>query len=91
MPDLKEAWLLVSRTVNTSSRNLDLFPRKMDLTNDMEDQELTFRTDIPVKYTGIDYWIRVSMNCQTAEGKPETNYPGMGAENFTTIEKIHVP
>jgi hypothetical protein len=91
MPDVREAWLLVSRTVNTGSRNLDLFPRKMDLTNDMEGQELTFRTDIPLKYTGIDYWIRVSMNCQTAAGKPETNYPGMGADNFSTIEKIHVP
>jgi hypothetical protein len=91
MPDVKEAWLLVSRTVNTNSRNLDLYPVKMDLTNDMEGQELVFRTAIPVKYTGIDYWIRISMNCQTATGKPETNYPGMGAENFTTIEKIHVP
>jgi hypothetical protein len=91
MPDVREAWLLVSRNVNTGSRNLDLYPRKMDLTNDMEGQELTFRTDIPVKYIGIDYWIRISMNCQTAAGKPETNYPGMGADNFTTIEKIHVP
>jgi hypothetical protein len=91
MPDVKEAWLLVSRNVNTSSRNLDLYPRKLDLTNDMENLELTFRTDIPLKYAGIDYWIRVSMNCQTAAGKPETNYPGMGAENFTTIEKVHVP
>jgi hypothetical protein len=91
MPDVREAWLLVSRTVNTGSRNLDLYPVKMDLTNDMEGRELTFRTAIPVKYTGIDYWIRISMNCQTAAGKPETNYPGMGAENFTTVEKIHVP
>jgi hypothetical protein len=91
MPDVREAWLLVSRTVNTGSRNLDLYPVKMDLTNDMEGQELTFRTAIPVRYTGIDYWIRISMNCQTAAGKPETNYPGMGAENFTTVEKIHVP
>ncbi|MDR1121367.1 MAG: DUF3823 domain-containing protein [Dysgonamonadaceae bacterium] len=91
MPDVREAWLLVSRTVNTNSRHLDLYPVKMDLTNDMEGQELTFRTAIPLKYTGIDYWIRISMNCQTAAGKPETNYPGMGADNFTTVEKIHAP
>jgi hypothetical protein len=91
MPDVKEAWLLVSRSVNTSARWLDLYPVSLKLTNDMEGQELNFRTSIPVKYTGIDYWIRVSMSCQTAAGKPETNYPGMGSDNFTTIEKIHVP
>lgn len=91
MPDVKESWLLVSRSVNTNARWLDLYPVSLKLTNDMEGQELSFRTAIPVKYTGIDYWIRVSMNCQTAAGKPETNYPGMGADNFTTIEKIHVP
>jgi hypothetical protein len=91
MPDVKEAWLLVSRSVNTNSRWLDLYPVSLTLTNSMEDQELNFRTAIPVKYTGIDYWIRISMNCQTAAGKPETNYPGMGSDNFTTIEKIHVP
>ncbi|MDR1784091.1 MAG: DUF3823 domain-containing protein [Dysgonamonadaceae bacterium] len=91
MPDVKESWLLVSRSVNTSARLLDLYPVSLKLTNDMEGQELSYRTAIPLKYTGIDYWIRVSMNCQTATGKPETNYPGMGSDNFTTIEKIHVP
>ncbi|GHT09589.1 hypothetical protein FACS189432_01360 [Bacteroidia bacterium] len=91
MPDTKESWLLVSRSVNTSARWLDLYPVSLKLTNDMEGKELNFRTAIPLKYTGIDYWIRVSMNCQTAAGKPETNYPGMGADNFSTIEKIHVP
>ena len=91
MPDVREAWLLVSRTVNTNARLLDYFPAKINLSNDMEGQEISFRTAIPVKYTGIDYWVRISMNCQTAAGKPETNYPGMGADNFTTIEKVHVP
>jgi hypothetical protein len=91
MPDLREAYLLVSRTVNTNARDIELYPNKITLSNDMEGVELSFRTVKPVKYTGIDYWVRISMNCQTAAGKPETNYPGMGSENFTTIEKIHVP
>ncbi|MDR2119871.1 MAG: DUF3823 domain-containing protein [Tannerella sp.] len=91
MPDLRQGKLHVSRSVNAGAADGSLFTAPFNITNDMEGQELTFRTDIPVKYTGIDYWIRVSMNCQTAAGKPETNYPGMGADNFTTIEKIHVP
>jgi hypothetical protein len=91
MPDVRQADLYVSRSVNASARDGNLFTTKINLTNDMEGQEISFRTTIPVKYTGIDYWIRVSMNCQTAAGQPETNYPGMGAENFSTIEKIHVP
>jgi hypothetical protein len=91
MPDLREAYLRVSRSVNASAFDSQLFPTKVDLTNDMEGKEIAFRTSIPVKYTGIDYWIRISMNCKAVTGKPQTNYPGMGAENFSTIEKIHVP
>ena len=59
----------------------------LDISNDMEGTEIEFKTNIPLKYTGIDYWARVSMNCQTAAGKPDTNYPEMGASNSTTIEK----
>jgi hypothetical protein len=78
--------------VNPSEgRDGELYPRPLTLTNDMEGTEITFRTSRELKYTSMDYWIRISMNCQTAAGKPETNYPGMGANNFTTIEKIHVP
>jgi hypothetical protein len=91
MPDVREAWLRVSRSINAAAADGQYFKVKKDLTNDMEGQEVTFRTDIPLKYTGIDYWIRVQMDCKTAAGKPETNYPGMGAANYTTIEKIHVP
>jgi hypothetical protein len=91
MPDLRESYLRVSRSVNASAFDDQLYPTRLAITNDMEGQEITYRTAIPLKYTGIDYWIRVSINCQTAAGKPETNYPGMGAENYTTIEKIHVP
>jgi hypothetical protein len=91
MPDVREAWLLISKIVNTGARDLNLFPNRVVLTNDMEGQVIEFISDRPVKYTGIDYYIRVSMNCQTAAGKPETNYPGMGANNFTTVIKIHVP
>ena len=92
MPDLREGRLQISRMVNTSSgNNTDLYPTPLTLNNSMEGQDIKFRSAIPLKYTGIDYWIRVTMNCQTAAGKPETNYPGMGQENCSTIEKIHVP
>ncbi|GHT61718.1 hypothetical protein AGMMS50239_13250 [Bacteroidia bacterium] len=91
MPDLKQASLSVSRTINAGAGDGDLFNTPKTITNDMEGTEVELRTMKPLKYTGIDYWVRVSMNCQTAAGKPETNYPGMGASNFTTIEKIHVP
>ncbi len=91
MPDVREAWLRVSRSVNAAAADAQYFKVKMDLTNSMEGEVITFRTDIPLKYTGIDYWIRVQMDCKTAAGKPETNYPGIGAPNYTTIEKIFVP
>lgn len=91
MPDLKQAKLYVSRTVNAGAADGSLFTAPLNITNNMEGTEIQFKTDIPLKYTGIDYWVRVSMNCQTAAGNPSTNYPGMGADNFTTIEKIHVP
>ena len=91
MPDVREAWLRVSRSVNASASDGDLFRTAIVLNNSMEGEEITFRTSMPLKYTGIDYWVRVSMNCQTAAGKPETNYPGMGAANFSTIEKIYAP
>jgi hypothetical protein len=91
MPDVREAWLRVSRSINASAADGQYFKVKKDLTNDMEGQEVTFRTDIPLKYTGTDYWIRVQMDCKAVTGKPETNYPGIGAANYTTIEKIHVP
>ncbi len=90
MPDLKEASLSISRTINAGAGDGSLTPKPMTITNDMEGQEIKFRTVTPLKYTGINYWVRVSMNTQTAAGKPETNYPGMGASNFTTIEKIFV-
>ena len=90
MPDLRQANLQVSRSINAGASDGSLFTAPKNITNDMEGTEISFKTDIPLKYTGIDYWIRISMNCQTAAGKPETNYPGMGASNYTTIEKIHV-
>lgn len=91
MPDLRESYLRISRSVNASAFDGELFPTKVSITNDMEGEEITYRTAIPLKYTGINYWVRVSMNCQTAKGNSSTNYPGMGAENYTTIEKIYVP
>lgn len=92
MPDVREAVMLVSKTMNPSDgRDGELYPGTYILTNSMEGTEITFRTSRALKYTGMDYWIRIQMNCKTATDKPETNYPGMGANNFTTIEKINVP
>ncbi|MDR1863941.1 MAG: DUF3823 domain-containing protein [Bacteroidales bacterium] len=93
MPDLREADMLVSRMINpTGGRDGELHPTKVALTNDMEGQEITFRTARAVKYTGIDYWIRITMNCKAVANKPETNYPGIStSDNFSSIEKIHVP
>jgi hypothetical protein len=90
-PYVKEASLLVSRTMNTSGSDGLLFPSPREITNAMEGQEIAFRTAIPFRYTGIKYRIRVGMNCQTAPGDASTNYPGMGARNFSTIEEIFVP
>ena len=91
MPNLREGVMKVSRVVNTNQYDGILFPAAMPLTNAMEGQDIVLRTDIPLYYTGIDYWVRVCMNCQTVPGNPDTNYPGIGAQNCTTIEKIFVP
>lgn len=91
MPDLREARLQVSRVVNVSQSEGQYFPSPTTLTNAMEGQDIKLRTAIALKYKGIDYWIRVTMNCQTAAGDANTNYPGMGQVNCTTIEKIHNP
>ena len=92
MPDLREGRLQISRTANAASgNNSNLFPTPLTLTNEMEGQDIKFRSAIPLRYRGINYRIRVTMNCQTAAGKPETNYPGMGQVNCSTIEEIFVP
>lgn len=91
MPDLRQASMSVSRTINAGAGDGEYFPSPKTITNDMEGTTIEFRTNIPLKYTGINYWVRVSMNCQTASGNSSTNYPGMGASNYTTIEQIFVP
>lgn len=91
MPDLREALLHVSRVVNADASDAELFTKATTITNSMEGTEIQFRTDRALRFTGINYWVRVSMNTQTASGKPQTNYPGMGASNYTTIEQIFVP
>lgn len=87
-PDLNESYLRISRSVNAGAFDGQLYPTRMVMTNDMEGQEITYRTAIPLKYTGIDYWVRVQINCKT--GVAGTNYQGVQEPNWTTIEKIHV-
>ena len=91
MPDVKEAWMQVSRVIKANARDLNLFPKSITLTNSMEGTDIEFVSDIPVKYDGKSYFIRVVMNCQTAAGKPETNYQGVGSNNCTTVEEVVVP
>jgi hypothetical protein len=91
MPDVKEAWMQVSRVINANARDLNLFPRAIALTNNMEGTDIEFISDIPVKYDGKSYFVRVVMNCQTAAGKPETNYQGVGSNCCTTVEEVVAP
>ncbi|GHT68584.1 hypothetical protein AGMMS50239_33960 [Bacteroidia bacterium] len=96
MPDVREANLHIGRTVNpVGSRDGDLVNSPIiadaNLPNSMEGQELVMRTKRAVKYTGTDYYVRVAINCKTVSGNNATNYPGMGADNYSTVEKIHVP
>jgi hypothetical protein len=90
MPNLQRANLQVSRTVNAGAADGSLFTTQPNITNDMEGQEITFKTVRKLKYTGIDYWVRVRIDCQSVGGDPTTNYQGVGSGNFTTIEKIFV-
>ena len=91
MPNLRRAGLQVSRSVNAGAADSDLFNTDINITNDRENTEITFRTVRPLKYTGINYWVRVSMSCQQAS--TASNYPGIAKEsrNFTTVEQIFVP
>ena len=89
MPNVKEAWLQVSRVAKANARDLDYYPRQLVLTNDMEGQDIEFVSEIPVKYTGRSYTIRVVMNCQSANSN--TNYPGVDAWVGTTIIEVKVP
>ena len=91
MPDIRDGLLKISRTLNNSSSDNVLFPARETMTNDMEGKEITWRTDIPVRYKGMDYYVRVLIACQAVAGDPTTNYPGLGLENCSTIEKIFVP
>ena len=95
MPALRFGNMRISRTKYPSRANLSEFaPPQLTVTNDMEGQDITFRTQIPVKWTGIDYYIQVVMNCQAVSGDASTNYPGLsatGAWNGTTIKSVYVP
>jgi len=91
MPDLRQANLQVSRTVNAGAADGNLFASRPNISNDMEGQEIVLRTSMKLKYQGIDYWVRVMIDCQSVSGDPTTNYQGVSAGNFTTIEKIFVP
>ena len=91
MPDLRRANLKVSRVINVGEADGDLFTTPINLTNDQEGQEINFKTDIPLRFTGINYWVRISIECQAVPGKPETNYQGVGSGNLSTIEQLFVP
>ena len=88
-PNLRDARLFVSRTVNPSAMVSELFPTDVAITNAQEGQDITFRTARDLRYTGINYWVRVTMRCSNPAG---TTYPNMdNANNCTTIKQIFVP
>ena len=92
MPNLQFGNMRIGRTIYPSRSHLAEFaPQQLNVTNDMEGEEITFRTITPVKWTGINYYIQVTMNCQAVPGNTATNYPGIGAWNGTTIKSVFVP
>ena len=91
-PDVQFANMRIGRTIYpTRSRIAEFEPQQLVLTNDDEGTDMTFRTIIPVKWTGISYYIQIVMNCKAVSGDNSTNYPGIGAWNSTTIESVFVP
>jgi hypothetical protein len=91
MPDLRRANLKVSRVLNVGEADGELFTTPLNLANTQEGIEIKFKTSIPLKFKGIKYWVRISIECQAVSGKPATNYQGVSAGNFSTIEEIFVP
>jgi hypothetical protein len=88
MPDVNRGWLRISRSVNATAFDGDLFTTQKNLSNANEGQEIEFRSTRPLKYTGISYWIRITMGFATTS----VTYTNIGSvENCSTIEKISVP
>lgn len=91
MPDLREANMSISRTINAGAGDGSLVGAPLRISNDQEGTEIEFKSLTPLKYHGINYWIRVSMNTQSVSGNSGTNYPGIGASNYTTTEQVFYP
>lgn len=92
MPDVQFANMRIGRTIApTRSRLAEFEPQQLNLTNDMEGTDITIRTIIPIKWTGVDYYIQITMNCKAVAGNTSTTYPGIGAWNTTTVESVFVP
>ena len=89
MPNVYRANMSVSKVMNATSGDGELFRNQITLNNNMENQVITFKTSRALKYYGIRYRVRISMTCQQASAA--SNYPGMGASNYSTIEDINVP
>lgn len=88
MPNVDQGFLRISRSVNLAAFDNQFFPTAMSLNNSREGDEITFRSAIPLKYSNIDYWVRVVIRCSNPSG---IVYPGLPQFNCTTIEKIHIP
>ena len=87
MPDLRRGRLQISRSVNAGATD-DTLTAAIDIENSQEGDEIVFRTLVPLRWTGINYWIRVSVEVQS---NAEANYQGLPASNYTTIVQIFVP
>ena len=89
MPNAYRANMSISKVMNATSGDGELFRNQITLNNSMEGETITFKTSRALKYYGIRYRVRISMTCQQASSA--SNYPGMGASNYSTIEDIDVP
>jgi hypothetical protein len=91
MPNVRRGNMQVSRTVNANAALSEYFPADINITNTQEGEEIEFRTVIPLKYSGISYWVRITIECEAVPGNAGTNYQGISARNRSSVERIFYP
>ena len=82
MPDVQNARLCISSNQYVGNNNFysDLISGALTVTNAQEDATITL-TSKKVKYTGMNYYVRVGVCCNDTYKK----------YNYTTIVKLYVP
>jgi hypothetical protein len=88
MPNLRDGRMQVSRTINANAALSRYFPTTMTITNEQEGDEIEFRTLIPLRYSGINYWVRIVIYCNNPPGAVYTN---VTSGNRTSVETVFFP